>query len=223
MRLSKSTVLYTAIAACAIAALGWVAIKDPAQVIPAGLENRAELEGLRDGDMKKLQFHAEPKAVPAIAFETADGGKATLADYAGKRLVLNIFPSIDTDVCAASVRRFNEEAAGRDNITVLGVSMMGTFDPAIGPLVPVLADVPPVGALTTSSPRRSRARRRFSRTSTICSRVLRAEEMSWQLAARTPGTLLAAMAEPMPAPSTTMPHRLEPSATSWATARAKSG
>jgi thiol-disulfide isomerase/thioredoxin len=80
-----------AIAACAIAALGWVAIKDPAQVIPAGLENRAELEGLRDGDMKKLQFHAEPKAVPAIAFDTADGGKATLADYAGKVVVVNFW------------------------------------------------------------------------------------------------------------------------------------
>ncbi|SDI48613.1 TlpA family protein disulfide reductase [Lutimaribacter saemankumensis] len=91
MRLKRSLVLYTSIAACAIAAIGWVAMKDPAQVIPAGLENRAELEGLRTGDMKKLQFHAAPKALPVIAFDTAEGGKATLADYAGRVTVVNFW------------------------------------------------------------------------------------------------------------------------------------
>ncbi|MEZ4722233.1 MAG: thiol peroxidase [Flavobacteriales bacterium] len=45
-----------------------------------------------------------------------------LADFAGKRLVLNIFPSIDTGTCAASVRRFNQEAAGLNNTVVLNVS-----------------------------------------------------------------------------------------------------
>lgn len=44
------------------------------------------------------------------------------ADLAGKRVVLNIFPSIDTPTCAASVRRFNELAASLDNTTVLCVS-----------------------------------------------------------------------------------------------------
>ncbi|MCM1519770.1 MAG: thiol peroxidase [Lachnoclostridium sp.] len=44
-------------------------------------------------------------------------------DYAGKRVVLNIFPSLDTDVCARSVRKFNEEAAGLDNTAVICVSM----------------------------------------------------------------------------------------------------
>ena len=44
------------------------------------------------------------------------------ADLAGKRVVLNIFPSIDTGVCAASVRKFNELAAGLDNTVVLNVS-----------------------------------------------------------------------------------------------------
>ncbi|MGI8523869.1 MAG: thiol peroxidase [Nocardioides sp.] len=42
--------------------------------------------------------------------------------HAGQRVVLNIFPSIDTDVCATSVRRFNELAAGVDNTVVLCVS-----------------------------------------------------------------------------------------------------
>ncbi len=45
-----------------------------------------------------------------------------LSDFAGKRVVLNIFPSIDTGVCAASVRRFNELAAGFDNTAVVCVS-----------------------------------------------------------------------------------------------------
>lgn len=40
----------------------------------------------------------------------------------GRRVVLNIFPSVDTGVCAASVRRFNELAAGLDNTSVICVS-----------------------------------------------------------------------------------------------------
>lgn len=45
-----------------------------------------------------------------------------LADAKGKYTVLNIFPSIDTGVCAASVRKFNELAAGKDNCIVLAIS-----------------------------------------------------------------------------------------------------
>lgn len=47
---------------------------------------------------------------------------ATLADYAGKKLVLNIFPSLDTGTCAASVRYFNQEAASLENTVVLCIS-----------------------------------------------------------------------------------------------------
>jgi len=47
---------------------------------------------------------------------------ATLADYAGKKLVLNIFPSVDTGTCAASVRKFNEKASQLQNTTVLCIS-----------------------------------------------------------------------------------------------------
>jgi thioredoxin-dependent peroxiredoxin len=46
----------------------------------------------------------------------------TEADFAGSRLVLNIFPSLDTGVCAASVRKFNELANQIDNAKVLNVS-----------------------------------------------------------------------------------------------------
>ena len=57
----------------------------------------------------------------------------------------------------------------------------------------------------------------------LCSRLLRAEERSQQTAARTPGTLLAVMHEPMPAPSTTMPTSLSPEATRRATRWANFG
>ena len=46
-----------------------------------------------------------------------------LTDYKGKRVVLNVFPSLDTAVCAMSVRRFNQEAAKLDNTVVICVSM----------------------------------------------------------------------------------------------------
>ena len=44
---------------------------------------------------------------PAFTLTNADLGTTTLADYSGKNIVLNIFPSIDTGVCAESTRRFN--------------------------------------------------------------------------------------------------------------------
>lgn len=47
----------------------------------------------------------------------------SMADFPGKRIVLNIFPSLDTEVCAASVRRFNQDATKVDNVAVLCVSM----------------------------------------------------------------------------------------------------
>ena len=47
---------------------------------------------------------------------------ATLANYAGKKVVFNIFPSIDTGTCAASVRKFNATAANLNNTVVLCIS-----------------------------------------------------------------------------------------------------
>ena len=51
-----------------------------------------------------------------------DLSEKSLADYKGKKLVLNIFPSVDTGVCAASVRKFNEQAAGLENTAVINIS-----------------------------------------------------------------------------------------------------
>jgi len=46
----------------------------------------------------------------------------TLQDYKGQNLVLNIFPSVDTGTCAASVRNFNKAASGLENTTILCIS-----------------------------------------------------------------------------------------------------
>ena len=59
---------------------------------------------------------------PAFTLTKTDLSDVSLTDYAGKRVVLNIFPSIDTPVCAASVKRFNEEAAKLGDAVVLCVS-----------------------------------------------------------------------------------------------------
>lgn len=59
---------------------------------------------------------------PLFALVAKDLSDICLHDYKGKRLVLNIFPSLDTDVCAASVRRFNQEIAELPDTVVLCVS-----------------------------------------------------------------------------------------------------
>ena len=59
---------------------------------------------------------------PGFALRKADLSPVTLADYAGTRLVLNIFPSIDTPTCAKSVRQFNQGAAAMPETHVLCVS-----------------------------------------------------------------------------------------------------
>ncbi|MDZ4097227.1 MAG: thiol peroxidase, partial [Methylophilaceae bacterium] len=61
---------------------------------------------------------------PAPDFQLADAKRnlLTLADFAGKRKVLNIFPSVDTPTCATSVRTFNKSASGLNNTVVLCIS-----------------------------------------------------------------------------------------------------
>lgn len=59
--------------------------------------------------------------LPDFTLVGTDLGELTPADFSGKRVVLNIFPSLDTGVCAKSVREFNERATSLDNTVVLGV------------------------------------------------------------------------------------------------------
>jgi len=60
---------------------------------------------------------------PNFQLTNTDFEEVKLSDYKGKNVILNIFPSVDTGVCATSVRKFNEEAANLDNTVVLCVSM----------------------------------------------------------------------------------------------------
>ena len=83
--------------------------------------------------MSKVSFHGQPirvngqfpavgSAAPAFSLVAGDLSEVTLSTFAGKRKVLNIFPSVDTPTCAASVRHFNESASMLDNAVVLCIS-----------------------------------------------------------------------------------------------------
>jgi len=69
------------------------------------------------GDLPKPGTHA-----PDFTLTRSDLSDVSLKDYAGKTVVLNIFPSIDTPICAMSVRKFNTEIANTANAVVLCVS-----------------------------------------------------------------------------------------------------
>ena len=60
--------------------------------------------------------------VPDFLLTKTDLNDVGRHDFSGKRLVFNIFPSLDTSVCAASVRKFNQEASGLNNTVVLCIS-----------------------------------------------------------------------------------------------------
>jgi thiol peroxidase len=69
------------------------------------------------GDLPKVG-----KAAPAFALTGTELNAITQDSYPGKRIVLNIFPSVDTPTCATSVRQFNVRAAKAANTVVLNVS-----------------------------------------------------------------------------------------------------
>ena len=69
------------------------------------------------GELPKIGLKA-----PEFQLVKNDLTTTSLADFAGSRLVLNIFPSIDTGTCAASVRHFNESASKLENTKVLCIS-----------------------------------------------------------------------------------------------------
>ncbi len=90
------------------------------------------------------ELPATGSSAPAFSGVKTDLSECALAELAGKKVVLNIFPSIDTGVCAASTRRFNQEAGALDNTVVVCVSAdlpfaLGRFCGAEG-----LEDVVPV-------------------------------------------------------------------------------
>ena len=69
------------------------------------------------GELPKVNSKA-----PNFELVQNDLSTSTLTDFAGNRLVLNIFPSVDTGTCATSVRTFNEKASNLENTKVLCIS-----------------------------------------------------------------------------------------------------
>lgn len=69
------------------------------------------------GELPKIGTKA-----PNFELIANDLSVVTLENYIGKNLILNIFPSIDTGVCAQSVRSFNEKASSLENTKVLCIS-----------------------------------------------------------------------------------------------------
>jgi len=69
------------------------------------------------GDLPKVGSKA-----PNFTLIETDLSETTLTDYAGSKLILNIFPSVDTGVCATSIRTFNQKASDLHNTKVLCVS-----------------------------------------------------------------------------------------------------
>ncbi|HRW98052.1 MAG TPA: thiol peroxidase, partial [Cyclobacteriaceae bacterium] len=61
-------------------------------------------------------------SAPDFTMVGNDLKEVNLSSFKGKKVVLNIFPSIDTGVCATSVREFNKRASGLDNTVVLSIS-----------------------------------------------------------------------------------------------------
>lgn len=69
------------------------------------------------GELPKVGDTAKDFQLSAVDLSTK-----TLSDFKGKNLVLNVFPSVDTGVCATSIRTFNKTAASLDNTNVLCIS-----------------------------------------------------------------------------------------------------
>jgi thiol peroxidase len=69
------------------------------------------------GNLPELRTKA-----PNFKLTTVELSHKSLSEFAGKKVILNIFPSVDTGTCAMSVREFNKKAADLDNTVVLCIS-----------------------------------------------------------------------------------------------------
>ena len=84
--------------------------------------------------MSHIQFKGSPvetsgtlpavgSRAPAFSLVGTDLSTSTLASFAGKNKVLNIFPSIDTGTCAASVRAFHKQLVAKEGVVVVNISL----------------------------------------------------------------------------------------------------
>ncbi len=68
------------------------------------------------------ELPAVGSAAPDFKLTTGELADVSLADFAGKKKLLNIVPSLDTGVCATSTKKFNDAAKGRDDVVFLTIS-----------------------------------------------------------------------------------------------------
>jgi len=68
------------------------------------------------------ELPAVGSSAPDFHLVDSDLNDKRLADYAGKKILMNIVPSLDTPVCATSTKKFNEAAAGKDNTVMLVIA-----------------------------------------------------------------------------------------------------
>lgn len=99
-----------------------------AQVLPSITQQSNQLARMTTITLKGNAIHTVG-VLPAVGTEAKDFtltavdlSDKNLTDFKGKYIILNIFPSVNTGVCAASVRKFNEDAANLPNTTVLCIS-----------------------------------------------------------------------------------------------------
>lgn len=101
-----------------------------------------------------VQLNGELPSIGAEAPEfcgvKGDLSVSHLSDFKGKKVILNIFPSLDTPVCAASVRRFNQEASSLENTVVLCISKDLPFAQARFCSTEGLSDVVPLSVFRCS-------------------------------------------------------------------------
>ena len=91
-------------------------------------QNNMEGSKMKEIKLKGNPIHisgnlpANDSSAPDFVLTKTDMSDVSLKDFKGKKVVLNVFPSVDTPVCAMSVRKFNEEASKLGNTVVLCIS-----------------------------------------------------------------------------------------------------
>lgn len=68
------------------------------------------------------ELPAKGSEAPGFTLVKSDMSDLSLSELKGKKVILNIFPSLDTGTCATSMRKFNQLAAGKTGTVVLGIS-----------------------------------------------------------------------------------------------------